>query len=88
MTEQGGGRAEQQILDQIGAMVADERTLREQAADGTIDGETERRRLRELERALDQCWDLLRQRRARADAGDDPGWARVRPADQVEGYES
>ena len=35
---------------------------------------------------LDQCWDLLRQRRALRETGGDPGEAEVRPADEVEGY--
>ncbi|HKY14529.1 MAG TPA: DUF2630 family protein, partial [Microthrixaceae bacterium] len=37
--------------------------------------------------ALDQCWDLLRQRRARRDAGEDPDEAMIRPEDMVEEYE-
>jgi len=44
-------------------------------------------RLRSLEVALDQCWDLLRQRRARRDAGLNPDDAAVRPASVVEGYQ-
>jgi hypothetical protein len=44
-------------------------------------------RLRDIEVALDQCWDLLRQRRARRDAGEDPGTADVRPESVVEGYQ-
>ena len=44
-------------------------------------------RLRSLEIALDQCWDLLRQRRARRDAGLNPDDAAVRPASVVEGYQ-
>ena len=43
-------------------------------------------RLKELEVSLDQCWDLLRQRRARREFGDDPSTAEVRPGDVVEGY--
>jgi hypothetical protein len=39
-----------------------------------------------VEEALDQCWDLLRQRRAKAKAGEDPEEAEVRPANEVEGY--
>ena len=44
-------------------------------------------RLREIEIALDQCWDLLRQRRARRAIGEDPDEAAVRPADIVENYQ-
>ena len=46
----------------------------------------EQSRLRELEVALDQCWDLLRQRRARREVGQDPDDAEVRPESTVEGY--
>lgn len=80
--------AEQAILGRISAMVADEKALRALLADGGIDGETERERLEALERALDQCWDLLRQRRALAEVGEDPGEAQVRPSSTVENYRS
>ena len=43
-------------------------------------------RLRALEVELDQCWDLLRQRRALRETGGDPREAHVRPPDEVEGY--
>ena len=46
----------------------------------------ENTRIRRLETALDQCWDLLRRRRAARAAGQDPDEATVRPADQVERY--
>jgi hypothetical protein len=45
------------------------------------------RRLRGLEVALDQCWDLLRQRRARREFGQDPDNVSARPEGTVEGYE-
>jgi len=44
-------------------------------------------RMRAIEVALDQCWDLLRQRRARRDAGENPSDAEVRPEGVVEGYQ-
>jgi len=43
-------------------------------------------RLRLVETELDQCWDLLRQRRALRETGGDPREAQVRPAGEVEGY--
>ncbi|MDQ1630386.1 MAG: hypothetical protein QOJ32_1397 [Frankiaceae bacterium] len=43
-------------------------------------------RLAEIERELDQTWDLIRQRDARVDAGQDPGAAHERSQGQVEGY--
>jgi len=49
--------------------------------------EGDRQRLRKLEVELDQCWDLLRQRRARREFGGDPDQARVRPPEIVENYE-
>ena len=49
--------------------------------------QTRKSRLRATEVALDQCWDLLRQRRARRYAGQDPDGAQVRPKDVVEGYQ-
>ncbi|MFI0895948.1 DUF2630 family protein [Streptomyces sp. NPDC020983] len=80
--------AEQAILDRISRMVADEKALRELLAGSDSDGTDERARLTALEHELDQCWDLLRQRRALSEAGEDPGGARVRPSSTVEGYRS
>ncbi|MCI3275212.1 DUF2630 family protein [Streptomyces cylindrosporus] len=77
---------DQQILARITAMVEDERKLRESLAAGDIDSTTEHQRLGELERELDQCWDLLRQRRAKTEFGENPDEAQVRPSSQVEGY--
>ncbi len=74
------------LLDQINALVHEEHTLREQVQAGTIDSDEEHARLRDLEVQLDQCWDLLRQRRARREFGEDPEAAQVRPAGEVEGY--
>ena len=88
MQQPQDANAQQAILGRISKMVADEKTLRDLLAGGNHDGETERERLAALERELDQCWDLLRQRRALTEAGEDPGDARVRPASTVEGYRS
>ncbi|MFI0452409.1 DUF2630 family protein [Actinomadura sp. 6N118] len=74
------------ILSNINDYVAEEHKLRELHQRGELTGEEERRRLQQLEVALDQCWDLLRQRRARLDAGEDPDKAEVRPPGEVEGY--
>ncbi|MFD9908879.1 DUF2630 family protein [Streptomyces sp. NPDC059063] len=79
---------QQQILARITEMVDAEKTLRESLASGAIDEATERARLGDLERELDQCWDLLRRRRAKAEFGGDPDSVRVRSAAQVESYES
>ncbi|MFE5029021.1 DUF2630 family protein [Streptomyces sp. NPDC056656] len=79
---------QEQILARITAMVDDEKRLRASLASGEIDGATEHERLAAVERELDQCWDLLRQRRAKTEFGDNPDEARVRPESQVEGYQS
>lgn len=73
-------------LSRINELVAEEKGLREQLQQGQISESEEHQRLRELEVQLDQCWDLLRQRRALRETGGDPSEAEVRPADEVEGY--
>ncbi|WP_433333158.1 DUF2630 family protein [Spirillospora sp. CA-294931] len=77
---------EKDILDSIGRYVSDEQKLRERYQRGELSGAEENRRLERIELALDQCWDLLRQRRARLAAGEDPDLATPRPPDEVEGY--
>ncbi|GAA2958781.1 MULTISPECIES: DUF2630 family protein [Streptomycetaceae] len=78
---------EQDIFEDIDALVSEERALRARStADLGLCAE-ERSRLREVEVQLDQCWDLLRQRRALSESGGDPSAAKVRPAREVEGYE-
>ncbi|MFC0530706.1 DUF2630 family protein [Phytohabitans kaempferiae] len=74
------------ILSEIHKLVEEEHRLRSQAQHGEISSDDERARLRELEESLDQCWDLLRQRRAARDAGQDPEAVRTRPKSEVEGY--
>ncbi|WP_427006124.1 DUF2630 family protein [Pseudarthrobacter sp. H2] len=80
----------QDILDRIRALVAEEHRLRESAGPGPGDAggadEDRRARLRRVEEDLDRCWDLLRQRRAKEHAGADPGEAAARPANEVKGY--
>ncbi|RSN71596.1 MULTISPECIES: DUF2630 family protein [Actinomadura] len=77
---------EEDILARIGEFVGEEQDLRERLRRGDLSRAEEQRRLRDLEVALDQCWDLLRRRRARIDAGENPDDAGVRPPDEVEGY--
>lgn len=74
-----------QVHGRIEQLVAEEHELweREAAGSGT---ESDRQRLRELKVSLDQCWDLLRQRRARRSAGLNPDEATVRDEKTVEGY--
>jgi hypothetical protein len=66
--------------------VAEEHELWERESAGTATDD-DRRRLRELRVSLDQCWDLLRQRRALRDAGQDPDVASTRGPEVVERYE-
>ncbi|MGX9788035.1 DUF2630 family protein [Mycobacterium sp. MMS18-G62] len=77
---------DQDILAQVNKLVAEEQELRAKLQQHEIDETEEHQRLRAVEVALDQCWDLLRQRRALRETGGDAREARVRPADEVEGY--
>ncbi|WP_018681481.1 DUF2630 family protein [Actinokineospora enzanensis] len=74
------------IHHRISALVDEEHALRERTQHGGLSPQEEQQRLRDLEASLDQCWDLLRQRRARRSAGQDPDGAEVRPVGEVEGY--
>jgi hypothetical protein len=75
-----------ELIARIGTLVDEEHQLDQKVASDGPDEET-RARLASLEVALDQCWDLLRQRRARRSAGADPDAAAVRPEGTVEGYQ-
>jgi Protein of unknown function (DUF2630) len=75
-----------QIHTQIEQLVAEEHDLWERESAGTA-GESDRQRLASVRVSLDQCWDLLRQRRALREAGQDPGVADIRGAEVVEHYE-
>lgn len=76
------------IQQTISALVDEEHELRAQLGRGEISTEQEHRRLDQLETELDQLWDLLRQRKARRAAGQDPDDARGRSASVVENYEN
>jgi hypothetical protein len=76
---------DQDVLSQINALAHEEHELYERAGEDGISDE-EQRRLKAIEVQLDQCWDLLHQRRARRNAGLDPEEAAVRDASTVEGY--
>jgi hypothetical protein len=80
---------DQSILNRIESLIHEEHELqRREQGDAVRAGELEedRRRLSDVSLELDQCWDLLRRRRARRDAGADPDEARVRDAQTVERY--
>ena len=75
-----------QILSRIGELVDEERNLRERHGQRPLDDQ-ERSRMEEIEIQLDQCWDLLNQRRALREFGADPNQAQVRDENTVENYQ-
>jgi Protein of unknown function (DUF2630) len=74
------------ILDRIGGLVDEEHRLRAGVQSGEVDSDEERARLTTIEQALDQCWDLLRRRRAAQANQENPDEVTARPVDEVEGY--
>ena len=70
------------ILGHIAELVEEEHRLRA----GSGSPEHNAQRLRHVEEQLDQCWDLLRQRRAKREFGEDPNTAQERDPGTVEGY--
>ena len=78
---------DKQLLGRIQELVDEEHRLRQQLQDGQIDASEEHERLRGAEEQLDRMWDLLRQRRARRDAGLNPDDAGPRPVPEVEDYD-
>jgi hypothetical protein len=79
-----GRMSDATIHHQITELVEQEHRLREALAAGGSD--EERAALQHVEQSLDQCWDLLRQRDARREAGANPDEAKPRPVSEVEGY--
>ena len=77
---------DRQIQEQISSMIETEKALRDRFAAGEISAAEEHAELARIEVALDQAWDLLRQRRARREFGEDPDAASERPAHVVENY--
>ncbi len=76
---------DQKIIDRINDLAHEEHQLFEREAHGGAT-EGERERLKRIGVTLDQCWDLLHQRRARRAAGLDPDAAAIRDERTVEGY--
>ena len=75
-----------EVLHHIERLVGEEDALYAHAADGHGMDREQQRRLGEVQVHLDQCWDLLRQRQARREYGEDPTEAVLRSAETVEGY--
>ena len=76
---------DEDIITRINDLAHEEHQLFEKESEGRA-STRERERLKDIEVQLDQCWDLLHQRRARRSAGMDPDQAAVRPETTVEGY--
>ena len=77
---------DREIVEQISRLANEEHRLEEaHVGEGLTSEDADK--LRAIEVALDQCWDLLRQRRARRAAGQDPDAAGVRPESVVERYQ-
>ena len=77
--------ADENVMGSINELAEEEHELFQKEARGEAT-DADRDRLKDLEVRLDQCWDLLHQRRARRAAGQNPEEAEVRPASIVEGY--
>ena len=82
----GGAMDDVDIVRRIDELVEEEHRL-ERAHGGEPLSDEDQAKVQRIEVALDQCWDLLRQRRARRHAGEDPNEAEVRPPGVVEGYQ-
>jgi hypothetical protein len=75
-----------EIIERIDQLVDEEHSLERRHREGSTLSTEERERMHALEVQLDQLWDLLRQRRARRNAGQDPDLAEARDPNVVEGY--
>ncbi len=73
---------DQEIRSRIEELVEEERRIR----DGADHTDEQRARIRQIEEDRDQLWDLLRQRDAKRQYGEDPDQAQPRPEPQVENY--
>src|SRR5262245_47549617 len=83
----GGTMKDQEILSRIGRMVDEEHALLRQSGEQHGLNDDQEARLQGLEIELDQCWDLLQQRRARREFGLNPDDAKARDASTVERYD-
>jgi Protein of unknown function (DUF2630) len=80
---------DQSIMNRIEALVGEEHALLGREESDSVESDAlaaDRQRLHEVSTELDRCWDLLRQRRARRSAGEDPDDARARDVNTVEKY--
>ena len=86
LTRKDDSMDDKDILGRIDELIKTEHDLRDRLAAGELSSDQEHEQLRAVEDRLDQCWDLLRQRRARREFGEDPGGTEARPVPEVEGY--
>ena len=77
--------ADDKVIDRINELAREEHELFDRESRGTAT-DADREKLRRLRVTLDQCWDLLRQRRARREFGQNPDEAAVRDEKTVKGY--
>ncbi|WP_410610582.1 DUF2630 family protein [Amycolatopsis sp. lyj-109] len=77
--------ADDKILGRIDELIAEEHELRSRSVGVGLSG-GDKERLTAVEQQLDQCWDLLRQRRAKAEFHENPDDAAARPVSEVESY--
>ncbi|WP_086838301.1 DUF2630 family protein [Amycolatopsis kentuckyensis] len=77
--------ADGEILGRIDELIAEEHELRSRSVGVGLSG-GDKDRLTAVEQQLDQCWDLLRQRRAKAEFHENPDEAAARPVSEVESY--
>jgi len=73
------------IIANIDTLIVEEHELRSRSVGGGL-SDDDRTRMRQVEEQLDQCWDLLRQRRAAREFGENPDDAKPRPVGEVESY--
>lgn len=83
--EYGHGMDDREILSRIHELVDEEDRLHQATLDQTL-SDDDREKMRDIDVRIDQCWDLLRQRRAAREFGEDPEQAHARPGDTVEHY--
>jgi len=76
---------DRKVTENINALAREEHELFDRESKGTAT-EADRQRLQKIQTTLDQCWDLLRQRRARREFGQDPEQARPRDEKTIKGY--
>lgn len=77
--------ADSEILTRINDLVDEEKMLRTRHHSTPL-GDEEVQRLAKIEDELDQCWDLLNQRRALTEFGMDPDQASTRATETIDKY--